>query len=50
LSTTASADDQGAEFAGQVADQGLGLLVSIVLPDGGQLGLYQRRHPTAFDR
>jgi len=33
-----------------VADQGWGLLVPIVLPGGGQLGLYQPRHPTAFDR
>ena len=39
-----------AEFAGPVADQGWGLLVSIVLPGGGQMGLYQPRHPTAFDR
>ena len=31
----------------QVSDQGWGLLTSITLPGGSQLGLYQPRHPTA---
>ena len=33
-----------------VIDQGWGLLTYIRLPDGGELGLYEPRHPTAIDR
>jgi catechol 2,3-dioxygenase-like lactoylglutathione lyase family enzyme len=32
---------------GAVSDQGWGLLTSIRLPGGGDLGLYQPRHPVA---
>jgi hypothetical protein len=32
-----------------VTDEGWGLLTSIRLPGGGRLGLYEARHPTAFD-
>jgi catechol 2,3-dioxygenase-like lactoylglutathione lyase family enzyme len=32
-----------------VSDQGWGLLTSIRLPGGGQLGLYQPRHPKATE-
>jgi hypothetical protein len=48
--TVAALTAKGAQFAGPVADRGWGLLVSIVLPGGGQLGLYEPRHPTAFDQ
>jgi catechol 2,3-dioxygenase-like lactoylglutathione lyase family enzyme len=30
-----------------VVDRGWGLLTSVQLPGGGQIGLYQPRHPTA---
>lgn len=33
-----------------VTDQGWGLLTSIRLPGGGELGLYEPRHPTAYDQ
>jgi catechol 2,3-dioxygenase-like lactoylglutathione lyase family enzyme len=33
--------------AGPVSDEGWGLLTSIGLPGGGQLGLYEPRHPKA---
>ncbi len=33
---------------GPVADRGWGLLTSITLPDGNELGLYQPRHATAI--
>jgi catechol 2,3-dioxygenase-like lactoylglutathione lyase family enzyme len=39
----------GVECDGPVTDEGWGLLTSIVLPGGGRLGLYQPRHPTAYD-
>jgi len=37
---------KGVELTGPVSDQGWGLLTSIRLPGGGQLGLYEPRHPT----
>ena len=33
---------------GPVADRGWGLLTSITLPDGNELGLYEPRHATAI--
>jgi catechol 2,3-dioxygenase-like lactoylglutathione lyase family enzyme len=36
----------GVEFAKPVSDEGFGLLASIRLPSGGELGLYEPRHPT----
>jgi catechol 2,3-dioxygenase-like lactoylglutathione lyase family enzyme len=32
-----------------VVDQGWGLLTAIQLPGGGELGMYQPRHPLAID-
>jgi len=37
---------RGAMFAGPVAEQEWGRVVSLALPDGGELGLYQPKHPT----
>lgn len=34
---------------GEVSDQGWGVLTSIVLPGGGKVGLYEPRHPVAYD-
>ncbi|MGE2718107.1 VOC family protein [Mycolicibacterium celeriflavum] len=34
---------------GPVRDEGWGLLTSIALPGGGELGLYEPRHPKATD-
>jgi hypothetical protein len=34
---------------GPVSDEGWGLLTSVELPGGGQLGLYQPRHPKATE-
>jgi catechol 2,3-dioxygenase-like lactoylglutathione lyase family enzyme len=36
----------GVELSGPVSDQGFGLMTSIKLPGGGELGLYEPRHPT----
>jgi catechol 2,3-dioxygenase-like lactoylglutathione lyase family enzyme len=38
---------RGAAFAGPVAEQEWGRVVSLALPDGSELGLYQPKHPTA---
>ena len=39
---------KGVEFTGPVSDQGFGLVTAIKLPGGGELGLYEPRHPTAL--
>jgi catechol 2,3-dioxygenase-like lactoylglutathione lyase family enzyme len=36
-------------MCGPVSDEGWGLLTSIRLPGGGELGLYEPRHPKATD-
>ena len=44
--TLAELRARGAEVAGGVTDQGWGLLASIRLPDGEELGIYEPRHPS----
>ena len=39
---------KGVEFTGPVNDEGFGLVTAIKLPGGGELGLYEPRHPTAL--
>jgi predicted enzyme related to lactoylglutathione lyase len=36
----------GVELTGPISDEGWGLLTAIRLPGGGELGLYEPRHPT----
>jgi hypothetical protein len=36
---------KGVEFTAPVSDEGFGLLTSLKLPGGGELGLYEPRHP-----
>jgi catechol 2,3-dioxygenase-like lactoylglutathione lyase family enzyme len=45
----AGLEARGVVFEGPVTDQGWGRLVTTRLPGGGRLGLYEARHPTAFD-
>ena len=47
--TVADLGARGVAFEGAVTDQGWGRLATIRLPGGGRLGLYEARHPTAFD-
>ena len=44
-STVADLQAKGVEFAAPVSDEGFGLLTSLKLPGGGELGLYEPRHP-----
>ena len=39
---------KGVEFTYPISDEGFGLLTALRLPDGGELGLYEPRHPTAI--
>lgn len=38
---------KGVEFTSPVTDQGWGLLTTLAVPGGGDLGLYEPRHSTA---
>jgi hypothetical protein len=40
---------KGVEPARPVSDEGFGLMTSIVLPDGSELGLYEPRHPSPLE-
>jgi catechol 2,3-dioxygenase-like lactoylglutathione lyase family enzyme len=40
---------KGVEFTSEVSDQGFGLLTGLRIPGGGTIGLYQPRHPVAYD-
>ena len=41
---------KGVELSRPIKDVGWGLLTSIKIPGGGEIGLYQPRHPTALGR
>jgi catechol 2,3-dioxygenase-like lactoylglutathione lyase family enzyme len=41
--------DRGVPLLDPISDQGWGRLTAIGLPGGGRIGLYEARHPTAFD-
>jgi hypothetical protein len=45
--TVAELHARGVEFTGPVSDEGFGLVTAMLLPGGGELGLYEPRHPTA---
>ena len=36
---------KGVEFSHPISDEGFGLMTAIKLPGGGELGLYEPRHP-----
>jgi hypothetical protein len=38
---------KGVEFTGPVADMGWGLMTAFKLPGGGEMEIYQPKHPTA---
>ncbi len=41
--------DRGVEFTQEGRDDGFGLTSMFVVPGGGEMMLYQPRHPSAFD-
>ncbi|MEU4191785.1 VOC family protein [Kribbella sp. NPDC026611] len=47
--TIAALTEQGVRFTTPVSDQGWGKLTTIRLPGGGEVGLYEPRHPIAYD-
>jgi catechol 2,3-dioxygenase-like lactoylglutathione lyase family enzyme len=44
--TLAELRGKGVEVARDVSDQGWGRLASVRLPDGGELAIYEPRHPS----
>jgi catechol 2,3-dioxygenase-like lactoylglutathione lyase family enzyme len=47
--TVKELEAKGVEFTAPVADEGFGLVTAMRVPGGGELGLYEARHPTALD-
>jgi catechol 2,3-dioxygenase-like lactoylglutathione lyase family enzyme len=44
--TVEELEGKGVKFARPVSDEGFGLMTAIEVPGGGELGLYEPRHPT----
>jgi catechol 2,3-dioxygenase-like lactoylglutathione lyase family enzyme len=40
---------KGVEFTSEIIDAGFGLLVNLRVPGGGEIGLYEPRHPMAIN-
>jgi predicted enzyme related to lactoylglutathione lyase len=47
--TVADLKAKGVEFTGPIENQGFGRLTRLRVPGGGEVGLYQPRHATAYD-
>jgi catechol 2,3-dioxygenase-like lactoylglutathione lyase family enzyme len=47
--TVADLTAKGVEFTSAIENLGFGLLVRLRVPGAGEIGLYQPRHPTAYD-
>jgi predicted enzyme related to lactoylglutathione lyase len=48
-STVADLRAKGAEFVGEIADYGFGLVINMVLPGAGEIMLYEPRHSEAYN-
>jgi hypothetical protein len=44
--TVAALSAKGVEFTRPLSDEGFGLVTALRLPGGGELGLYEPRHPS----
>jgi predicted enzyme related to lactoylglutathione lyase len=47
--TVAELTGKGVQFIAPIEDQGYGLTTVMVVPGGAELGLYEPRHPVAYD-
>ena len=47
--TLADLRERGVEITQDVRDDGWGLTALFVVPGGGEMMIYEPRHPTAFD-
>jgi catechol 2,3-dioxygenase-like lactoylglutathione lyase family enzyme len=49
VGTVAELETKGADFAGDIEDEGFGRVIRLRVPGAGEIGLYQPKHPTAYD-
>jgi predicted enzyme related to lactoylglutathione lyase len=47
--TVKELEGKGVELTGPVSDEGFGLMTAMKVPGGGEIGLYEPRHPTALE-
>ena len=47
--TVADLSARGVEFTSPISNQGFGLVTTLRVPGGGELGLYEPRHATGYD-
>ena len=47
--TVAELGAKGVEFTTPIEDQGFGLLATLRVPGGGEIGLYEPKHSTAYN-
>jgi predicted enzyme related to lactoylglutathione lyase len=47
--TVAELAAKGVTFTTPISDEGFGRLTRIAIPGGGEIGLYEPRHPVAYD-
>jgi catechol 2,3-dioxygenase-like lactoylglutathione lyase family enzyme len=47
--TVADLTTKGVEFTAPIENQGFGLLTRLRVPGAGEIGIYEPRHPTAYD-
>jgi catechol 2,3-dioxygenase-like lactoylglutathione lyase family enzyme len=47
--TVAELTDKGVTFTAPITSAGFGLLTRLQVPGAGEVGLYQPRHPVAYD-
>lgn len=47
--TVAELEQKGVQFTSPIADQGYGLITTMLVPGGAELALYQPRHPIAYN-
>jgi len=48
--TVAELERKGVEITSEIADRGWGLVTTLRLPGGGELGMYEPRHPLAHQK
>lgn len=44
--TVAELEQKGVEFVAPITDEGFGLMTRLKIPGGGEMGLYEPRHPS----
>ena len=48
--TVTELESKGVEFTSPISDEGWGLVTALKVPGGGELGLYEPKHPTPLGR